>query len=147
VIAGLSGDKNKLQFSIQESIKEVDENSHQDDSEIIVGGGNGGSIGTIDSSKAKKRRGTLLSGSQQEFIRDLVEKLWDNYDTDGSGVLDKIETANFLNEILSAQGQGPPSMEQFKHFFQEFDTNKDGVIQKGEMASFIKRFLLGHVSG
>ena len=58
-------------------------------------------------------------------------------------MLDKIETANFLNEILTAQGMGPPTMEQFNRFFAEFDINQDGAIQKGEMARFIKRFIYG----
>lgn len=102
-----SGDKSpKHQFRIHESIKEVDESSHQEGSDkadlktINVGGGNGSSSNKTPTKSDKVK----LSGSQQEFIRDLIEKLWDNYDTDGSGVLDKIETANFLNEILQAQG-------------------------------------------
>ena len=75
-----------------------------------------------------------------------MNKIWDKYDVDYSGVLDKIESANFLNEILTAQGLGPPSMEQFNRFFSAFDINHDGVIQKSEMARFIKRFIYGEQS-
>ena len=59
----------------------------------------------------------------------MVNRIWKKYDTDRSGMLDKIETANFLNEILTTQNMGSPSMEQFNMFFSEFDINKDGVIQ------------------
>ena len=82
----------------------------------------------------------------KKYIMDQVNKIWDKYDSDRSGVLDKIESANFLNEILTAQGMGPPSMEQFNMFFSEFDINNDGVIQKSEMARFIKRFIYGEHS-
>jgi hypothetical protein len=42
-----------------------------------------------------------LSNIQIEYIRELVDKIWEKYDSDDSGALDKIETANFLNEILT----------------------------------------------
>lgn len=64
----------------------------------------------------------------QNYILSQVNKIWDKYDIDYSGVLDKIESANFLNEILRAQGKGPPTMEEFNRFFAEFDINHDGVI-------------------
>jgi hypothetical protein len=43
-----------------------------------------------------------IDQDQKNYIRDQVNKIWDKYDVDYSGVLDKIESANFLNEILTA---------------------------------------------
>lgn len=38
----------------------------------------------------------------QNFVNEQVNKIWSKYDVDFSGSLDKIESANFLNEILKA---------------------------------------------
>jgi len=88
----------------------------------------------------------VMKDGESDFIAQMVEQIWDKYDVDRSGALDKIETANFLNEILTIQGQGPPSMEQFNRFFAEFDINQDGVIQRNEMAKFIRQFVFGEPS-
>ena len=37
-------------------------------------------------------------------IRSEVERIWNKYDVERTGSLDKIETANFLNEILTIRG-------------------------------------------
>ena len=100
------------QYNVKESIKEVDESENLDHT----------------SSKLSPVNHREAEG-QQKFIRDMVKRIWYKYDTDRSGMLDKIETANFLNEILTTQNMGPPSMEQFNMFFAEFDINNDGVIQ------------------
>lgn len=148
-------EENKIKqshFTVQESIKEVDESENQDletqqlnsmhkSSEMMTPSKRANSNEFEEPAKARK-----LNHVEKDFIKDQVNEIWSKYDVDDSGVLDKIETANFLNEILTAQGQGPPTMEQFNMFFAEFDTNHDGVIQKGEMARFIKRFIYGSTS-
>jgi hypothetical protein len=45
-----------------------------------------------------------VNSDETDLIESLVNKIWNKYDADKSGSLDKIETANFLNEILTIQG-------------------------------------------
>ena len=126
------------QFNVEESIKEVDESENlEDQSKSIIAQEQSALI--VDE---KKKLGTTEQ-EKKNYIHGLVNKIWSKYDIDNSGVLDKIEAANFLNEILMAQELGPPTMEQFNRFFSEFDINNDGVIQRSEMARFIKRFIYG----
>lgn len=54
-------------------------------------------------------------------IRSMVNLLWPKYDEDDLGELDKIETANFVNEVFVSKGLGPPSMERFNSFFSTFE--------------------------
>lgn len=106
-VINLTEEPEKQQPVIYDSIKEVDESETQD---------------------AVVNKVTQDSEIDQSYILAQVNKIWDKYDVDYSGVLDKIESANFLNEILRAQGKGPPTMEEFNRFFAEFDINHDGVI-------------------
>lgn len=78
---------------------------------------------------------------ETDQITDLVNKIWNQYDTDRSGFLDKQETLNLLDDVVSAQGKKQTSMEEFVRFFDEFDVNGDGVISKRECAVFIKQLL------
>lgn len=44
----------------------------------------------------------ILTSDDKDYIKEQVNAIWSKYDIDNSNVLDKIETANFLNEILTA---------------------------------------------
>ena len=39
-------------------------------------------------------------------MQDAIDKIWDKYDVDKSGDLDKEETRNFVQEILRKNGSG-----------------------------------------
>ena len=106
-VIDLTEEPEKQQPVVYDSIKEVDESETQD---------------------AVVNKAPQDSEIDQSYILGQVNRIWDKYDVDFSGVLDKIESANFLNEILRAQGKGPPTMEEFNRFFAEFDLNHDGVI-------------------
>ena len=58
----------------------------------------------------------------QKQISSQIDILWDSYDTEKLGVLDKIETGNLLNELLTSLGCPTASLEQFNSVFTEFDT-------------------------
>lgn len=77
-----------------------------------------------------------------EYIREQVDKVWYQYDVDGSNYLDKPETMNFLKNFLQDRNQPAPTIAQFNRFFQEFDLNGDGVISRNEMARFFKKFMV-----
>jgi hypothetical protein len=75
-----------------------------------------------------------------EILKSCIDEIWGEYDTDGSGVLEKPETRIFVNDILESLGvvQGSFSNNDFETCFRETDTDGNGVISKSEMRFFIK---------
>ena len=70
-----------------------------------------------------------------------IMTMWSKYDIENCGMLDKIETANFLTEILTAHGLSIPTMDQINMYFNDFDENKDGQIMKKYMTSLVMKFV------
>ncbi len=70
-----------------------------------------------------------------------VEKLWSQYDKDGSGMLDKDEAKVFIMSTLADMGAADAqfSDEDYDACFLEFDVDGSGQISKGEMTAFIKK--------
>ena len=77
---------------------------------------------------------------------DIVDEIWDKFDRDRSGQLNRRETLKFLIHFMTNQGHAPPTNLQFNRFFSEFDVNKDGQISKQEMAQFVLKFLAPQMS-
>ena len=68
--------------------------------------------------------------------------MWDTYDVDNSGDLDKQETKKFVQDILGNLGSSDQlSDEGFDEVFASFDEDKSDTIEKEEMANFIKQLL------
>lgn len=71
--------------------------------------------------------------------------LWDTYDADKSGALDKVETKQFLKEALGNFGsRNALSNQNFEKVFAEFDQDNSGTIERDEMAQVIKQLLNGN---
>ena len=68
-------------------------------------------------------------------------KVFNKYDKDGSGFLDKREALTMLDEILISHGKQKSTMSQFNRFFAEIDDNGDGVLSRNECTRFVRRFL------
>ena len=66
-----------------------------------------------------------------------VNEIWDKFDTDCSGKLDRRETLRFINDFLASNGKYPATSSIFNKYFDDIDVNGDGTISKSEMASFI----------
>ena len=76
---------------------------------------------------------------RDRIINQLVNKIWKDFDTDNSGMLDKPETRRFLMVIL--KDLPPPNNyveEKFEQTYEAIDKNGDGFIEKFEMNLFIK---------
>ena len=73
------------------------------------------------------------------ILNQCVDDIWDNYDKDGSGSLDKAEAKQFASRILGPEAVKNFSDEDFDICFKEFDEDGSGTIEKAEMAGFIKK--------
>lgn len=93
--------------------------------------------------KKKKLELFKLKGKSDdinETLKDCINEIWGEYDTDGSGVLEKDETKIFVRDILQGVGVDGANFSDrdFETCFRETDTDGNGVISKDEMWSFIK---------
>ena len=73
-----------------------------------------------------------------------VEEIWREYDTDGSGRLEKGEALTFLRVMLKEFTGKEPSEEELERNFNYMDNDKSGDIDKAEAQKFIKGFQLGN---
>ena len=72
-------------------------------------------------------------------VAQCVDEIWEVFDTDNSGSLDKDETKRFVKStLMDMQEDNPLSDEDFEQCFREFDKNGDGEIERSEMITFIK---------
>ncbi len=75
-------------------------------------------------------------------ISAIVDQIWERYDDDGSGGLDKEETRAFVKDTFGELCNDEEESEiAFDNLFDEFDADKSGAIEKNEMTDFIKRLL------
>ena len=72
----------------------------------------------------------LSDDDYHNYVMDIVDEIWDKFDRDRSGQLNRRETLKFLIHFMTNQGHAPPTNLQFNRFFSEFDVNKDGQISK-----------------
>ena len=81
--------------------------------------------------------------SIDDILMRCIDSLWNKYDDDGSGYLDKDETKVFILESIHGD-EKPPADELDKmdsHFnacFKIVDVDNNGTISKDEMLGFIK---------
>ena len=79
-----------------------------------------------------------------KVIQSCVDDIWDEYDRDGNGTLDRDETKRFICTTLS-EFTGQPvefdafSQEDFDSAFDMFDRDNSGTIDKKEMVVFIRK--------
>ena len=72
--------------------------------------------------------------AQDRVLLEEVQKIWDAYDKDGNGVLDRKEMRVFIREMLD--GVVEPEFitdANINRVFDQFDANGDGEIQQEEM--------------
>jgi len=70
-----------------------------------------------------------------------LDLLWNNYDYDGNGVLDRSECRDYIKAVAKYVEKDRAKNydeAQFDTLFDKFDDDKNGFIEKSEMAVFIK---------
>lgn len=83
-----------------------------------------------------------MATPEEQTIQDVIDNIWETYDVDKSGALDKEETKKFVQETLGQMGSGDEfSDEAFDVVFATFDRDSSGAVEKNEMATFVKEML------
>lgn len=84
----------------------------------------------------------VTMSDQDIAIKQQIDDIWDQYDTDRSGALDKNETKKLVKDAFFSQGVGKKfSQEAFDVIFAKFDTDKSGTVEKYEMVAFYKQMM------
>jgi len=86
-----------------------------------------------------------MATPEEQAIQGVIDQIWDTYDVDKSGALDKEETKKFVQDTLGNLGSGDEfSDEAFDEVFATFDKDNSGTVEKPEMVVFIKQLLGGN---
>lgn len=76
-----------------------------------------------------------------------MDEIWEEYDTDNSGSLDKNEAKRFIkNTLTEFYDESDISDGDFEAAFHEFDKDGSGTIEKNELAVFVRRMKRGNFS-
>ena len=80
----------------------------------------------------------------EQQVDAYVEQIWNQFDINGDGYLDKLETKRFIQQTFGYFGYTNRfSINTFNDVFVLIDKNKSGTIEKYEMAIFVKKLLGG----
>ena len=77
-------------------------------------------------------------------INEIVDGIWEKYDADGNGSLDKEETWKLAQETMGMLNTDAPieiQRQVFDELFAQIDKDNSGRIVKVEMAHFVKKFV------
>ena len=88
-----------------------------------------------------------MATPEEQAIQGVIDQIWDTYDVDKSGALDKEETKKYAVECLGLLGSGDDfSEEAFEEVWKKFDQDGSGAVEKSEMATFINKLFGGEES-
>ena len=83
-----------------------------------------------------------MNEAEKKAIEGVIDKIWDQYDADNSGQLEKDEIKMFLIYSLKELRSGSDfSQEAFDEVFSKLDKDESGIIEKKEMIDFLKDHL------
>ena len=84
-----------------------------------------------------------MASPEDQVLSGVIDQIWDTYDIDKSGALNKKETMKFVQENLGDLGSGDEfSEEAFDKVFSSFDKDFSGTVEKSEMVVFIKQLMV-----
>ena len=73
-----------------------------------------------------------------QTISNAAEEIWQRFDRDNNGFLDKIESEKMFRQIMIELGETEDFTDgDFKTAFREFDKDRNGRISRDEMQLFI----------
>ena len=68
----------------------------------------------------------------------MIDKIYRQYDVDGSNTLDRNETWLFVKDTVGSKGF---KQAQFDKVFEEFDKDKNGSVDRFEMVALLRKLL------
>ena len=72
-------------------------------------------------------------------IQGIIDNIWETYDVDKTGALDKEVFRKLVQDTLGNLGSSDEYPEEaFNEVFATFDKEGSGTVEKNEMAIFIK---------
>lgn len=76
------------------------------------------------------------------LVEKIIQDVWNHYDKDKSGYLNRTEARKFLKKALADLQEGEKFTEsKFTETFAEIDKNKSGTISQKEMRLFIRQLI------
>mgnify|MGYP001946875011 CR=1 FL=1 len=82
--------------------------------------------------------------AQDKLIKATIASIWDQYDTNGNGFLERDEAFKFIKQTMAdiaSEIQYSLSDEECEAAFNTYDSDGSGQISKTEMHHFIKKLL------
>ena len=82
--------------------------------------------------------------AEEKALNDVIDQIWDTYDVDKSGALDRDECEKFVIDTLGNLGCGSreDNHQMFlREIFPIFDRDNSGFVEKSEMVVFIRQLL------
>mmetsp|Transcript_131043 Transcript_131043/g.195293 ORF Transcript_131043/g.195293 Transcript_131043/m.195293 type:complete len:100 (-) Transcript_131043:31-330(-) len=76
---------------------------------------------------------------------EAIQIVWDKYDKDGNGILDKKEYRKLLNDMYPIVYEGcpnPPTKKEAIEKWWSYDANNDGVISYDEFQQLVAKELV-----
>ena len=79
-------------------------------------------------------------GTSKENIEDWVDDIWNSYDRDNNGSIDKTEIRRFLDQTFQTAGVVIKyTDDDFDELYEKIDITEDGLVSKAEMRNFLKK--------
>lgn len=97
----------------------------------------------LEPEKPEQDQDTLnkISEMQQLNVQKYIQEIWQKFDADGNGILDKDEFKNFVKETVSELlGDDMQSLieQDFEKVYNGFDSDSSGGINQSEMYNFLE---------
>ncbi len=93
-----------------------------------------GRSGELKDPKKRKIEKLLANAVTPALLKQVIDLVWKDFDTDGNGVLDIGEAKKFVDLILSGMyGSTNTNLANFEAWFNQFDTDHSGSIEKREL--------------
>ena len=85
-----------------------------------------------------------LNSIMEAGIAQSINEIWQRYDTDGTGKLEKETVKQVMRDWLKLDNAEAEFEDaDFELGFSEFDTDNLGTLEKGQMVQFVSKLCFG----
>ena len=84
----------------------------------------------------------MFAHFDEKTIQVVIEYIWDTYDSNRDGYLDREEVKQFILQTMVTSDVATDFTEEaFDKVYSEIDSNRTGIIDKSKMECFIRQHL------